>query len=234
MDVLHARLRSVLTHLSRVIADSTPSQEAIESVLTAANQVHYLIVLLVDVFPGMDQNLPLVETVIHCLENIVMTNQPHNFGLPVVTFRSGERGRPRLVVPQTVLEYLIGNRFSVRQAALLLQVSASTVRRCMSQYGITVRSTYSCMSDIELDNLVTRLQQQHPNSGYRLIRGHLAAMGYRVQEVRITDSLRRVDPVGVASRWFQGIHRRTYSVPNPNALWHIDGNHKLIRYSLIM
>lgn len=231
MDVLHVRLRSLLTHFSRVIDDSTPSQEVIESLLTTANQVHHLIALLVDVIPGMDQNLPLVETVIHCLENIVsmMADQSHNFGLPVVTFRSGERGRPRLVVPQTVLEYLIGNRFSVRQAALLLQVSASTVRRYMSLYGITVRSTYSCISDTELDSLVTRLQQRHPNSGNRLIRGHLAAMGYRVQEIRITDSLRRVDPVGVASRWFQGIRRRTYSVPNPNALWHIDGNHKLIR-----
>lgn len=26
------------------------------------------------------------------------------------------------------------------------------------------------------------------------------------------------------------LRRRQYSVPGPNALWHIDGNHKLIRY----
>ncbi len=71
-----------------------------------------------------------------------------------------------MVVPQTVLEYLIGNRFSVRQVAVLLQVSTSTVTRSMSQYGITVCSTYTCMSDNELDTVVARLQQQHPNSGY--------------------------------------------------------------------
>ena len=30
------------------------------------------------------------------------------------------------------------------------------------------------------------------------------------------------------------IFRRTYSVPGPNALWHIDGNHKMIRWHLVV
>ena len=30
------------------------------------------------------------------------------------------------------------------------------------------------------------------------------------------------------------IYRRKYSVPCPNALWHIDGNHKLIRYRFVV
>ena len=32
----------------------------------------------------------------------------------------------------------------------------------------------------------------------------------------------------------QPIYRRTYSVDGPNALWHLDGNHKLIRYRLVI
>ena len=30
------------------------------------------------------------------------------------------------------------------------------------------------------------------------------------------------------------IYRRVYSVPGPNYLWHIDGNHKLIKYRIVI
>ena len=46
----------------------------------------------------------------------------------------------------------------------------------------------------------------------------------------MADSLIRVDEAAVAMRWCRAIHRRVYQVAGPNALWHIDGNHKLIRY----
>lgn len=45
------------------------------------------------------------------------------------------------------------------------------------------------------------------------------------------DSIKRVNPEGVTMRRLsiQTAKRRQYSVPAPNHLWHIDGNHKLIR-----
>ena len=39
---------------------------------------------------------------------------------------------------------------------------------------------------------------------------------------------------GVALRHRQTLHRRHYSVPGPNSLWHIDGYHKLIRWKIII
>ena len=60
------------------------------------------------------------------------------------------------------------------------------------------------------------------------IGGYLVAMGYGIHESRIHDSLRRVDPVGITNRWIHGICRRPYSVPSPNALWHMDGNHNVV------
>lgn len=42
--------------------------------------------------------------------------------------------------------------------------------------------------------------------------------------------LRRLDPVGTALRWRRTICLRKYTVRCPNALWHIDGNHKMIRW----
>lgn len=41
--------------------------------------------------------------------------------------------------------------------------------------------------------------------------------------------MQRVDPQGVAVRWLRLTPRRQYNVSGPLALWHIDGNHKLIR-----
>lgn len=57
---------------------------------------------------------------------------------------------------------------------------------------------------------------------------NLLFLGQRVQEC-----MRRVDPQGVLMRSLQlnPRRRRKYSVPAPNSLWHIDGNHKLIRYA---
>ncbi|KAJ8348991.1 hypothetical protein SKAU_G00275800 [Synaphobranchus kaupii] len=46
----------------------------------------------------------------------------------------------------------------------------------------------------------------------------------------------RVDPEGVRLRTLsmRTIRRRQYSVPAPNAMWHIDGNHKLIRWRFVV
>ena len=47
--------------------------------------------------------------------------------------------------------------------------------------------------------------------------------------------MRRVDLEGVVYRrmTLHPVHRRKYSVPAPNSLWHIDGYHKLIRYQTV-
>ena len=49
-------------------------------------------------------------------------------------------------------------------------------------------------------------------------------------------SLERVDPVGVAGPWSQHrcVLRRVYSVPYPNAVWHIDSNLRLVRWGFVV
>lgn len=44
----------------------------------------------------------------------------------------------------------------------------------------------------------------------------------------------RVDPINVCMRRMRVIQRRSYSVPGPNALWHIDGHHSLIRWRIVV
>ena len=53
-----------------------------------------------------------------------------------------------------------------------------------------------------------------------------------MQQTRIRQSMRRVDPEGTLLRPLEmkTICRRKYSVAGPLSLWHIDGNHKFIRF----
>ena len=73
-------------------------------------------------------------------------------------------------------------------------------------------------------------QRMNPMIGIRLTKGFLVAKGYKVQLHRIRESLMRTDPIGLVERRTQTVVRRRYQVHGPLSLWHIDGNHKLIRY----
>lgn len=96
-------------------------------------------------------------------------------------------------------------------------------------FGIQLRRRYSEISDADLDARVEELTRDNQFLGQRIVQGMLTSEGVHVQRQRVADSLIRVNEAGVAMRWCRAIHRRVYRVSGPNALWHIDGNHKLIR-----
>ena len=144
-------------------------------------------------------------------------------------FHDGTVGRPRYDVSISALECLIYSGFTVPQIAEVLRLSVRTVRRRMSEYGISIRTTYTTVSDQELDSVVRAIQREFGLCGNRQMQGHLRAQGLRVQQSRVRESQRRVDPGGVIMRRLSSVHRRVYRVNGPRALWHIDGNHKLIR-----
>lgn len=77
----------------------------------------------------------------------------------------GERGRPKLVVSKDYLQDLIEMDLSVRCISKLLGVSVKTVRRRMQQWGLSIRESYSQMTDDELDNLVSAIKADSPNLG---------------------------------------------------------------------
>ncbi|KAI6035205.1 hypothetical protein F5J12DRAFT_684708, partial [Pisolithus orientalis] len=73
-----------------------------------------------------------------------------------------------------------------------------------------------------------------PESGFCYLLGHLRHHGIRVQQKRIWQSLSRVDRLGQRLREHRVIKRRVYRVKRSNALWHIDGHHKLIRWGFVV
>ena len=138
-------------------------------------------------------------------------------------------GRPTLFVSEEQLTFLVESNFTVPQIASILGVSVRTIRRRMTDYGLSIRMQYALLSEQELDSIVSEIQNQFPMRGNRQMQDHLLSRGYRVQQVRIRESQRRVDPNGSAIRRLHILNRRKYSVPAPLSLYHIDGNHKLIR-----
>ena len=67
----------------------------------------------------------------------------------------------------------------------------------------------------------------------QMMTGYLRASGLQIQRHRIRQSLKRVEQLGSAERWSRAVTRRTYNVPTPNSLWHLDSHMKLVRYAYI-
>ena len=99
----------------------------------------------------------------------------------------------------------------------------------MSFFNLSVHQTYTCISDDDLDAVIMEVQEKFPNWGNRLMYGYLITSRIRVPFHRVRESQRRVDPEGSFMRKLRYLNRRQYMVPGPQWLWHIDGNHKLIR-----
>lgn len=76
-----------------------------------------------------------------------------------------------------------------------------------------------------------------PSIGERMIRGFITSQNLKVPRERVRQAIRRVDPDGLKERTgllTHRIRRRIYSVPHPHFMWHIDGNHKLIRWHMVI
>lgn len=140
-------------------------------------------------------------------------------------------GAPRFKINATFLRYLrVHCGFKLKKIASMLHVSVSTVKRRLHDYGISTQSAISTISDAELDIKVQQLIRRNQRIGARAVKVRLQKiLDVKVQRSRVQESLRRVDPVGVALRCTKAIIRRNYSVAGPNSVWHIDSNLKLNR-----
>lgn len=144
------------------------------------------------------------------------------------------KGRPFFNIPEETLSYYIDNKFTIKQISEILCVSQRTIANKMRYYGLSIRQSYTQMADEELDAEVKKKVTLFPTVGYRTVKAHLWSDGVKVTDKQIQNSMRRVDPLGVILRNLflttYRIRRRSYNVPAPMSLWHVDTNHKLIRY----
>ena len=130
------------------------------------------------------------------------------------------------------IEFLRGLRFSFTEIARLIGISRATLYRRLNEAGVSHCCSYTDISDSDLDSVVERIKITHPNDGECLMSGHLTQRGIIVPRARLRASIHRVDPENTALRRSIAIRRRVYYVEGPNALWHIDTHHKLIRWKI--
>ena len=174
--------------------------------------------------------IDLVRTALSIVRNLLESSERQmEIGYHAPITEEERSGRPRFHIPRNQLAYLLEKQFSVPQIANILQVSVRTVRRRMTEYDLSVHALYSDLTDQELEWIIRDIQSHFPTCGNRQMMGHLLTRGIRIQQYRVREMQRQVDPAGSVMRQLRTINRRQYQVNGPRALWHIDGNHKLIR-----
>ena len=115
----------------------------------------------------------------------------------------------------------------------MIGISRKTLYRRLEEYNIPSRD-YSPLTSNELDEIVKSIKRDFPNDGEVMLQGHVLRLGFKIQRAALRESIHRVDHDRTVSRRSRAIKRRVYSVPHPNAIWHLDGNHKLIRWRLVI
>lgn len=142
-------------------------------------------------------------------------------------------GRPAKVISKERLEGLLRLKVPVSRIAADLQVSRQTVYKAMTEYNLIQQSRYTNISETDIRHAVSSIKGRHPNAGEVMLEGQFRAEGIHVQRSKVRKAIHDLDP-SVTSRKRPAIQRRVYSVPYPNYLWHLDGNHKLIRWRFVV
>ena len=139
--------------------------------------------------------------------------------------------RPHKEVDMDEVKHLLAFDFHLDEIAATLDVRRSTLYRRLKVSGI---EKYSDISDADLDCTIRSIKEEHPNDGEVLMQAHLLRVGIHVQRRRLRLSIHQVDPVNTSLRRATTVRRRVYHVDGPNCVWHLDGNHKLIRWRLVI
>ena len=150
-----------------------------------------------------------------------------------VIMPQGRRGRPSLVVNVEQVELFRSVGYTWLEVSNLLSVSRTTLWRRFRDLNIPT-SQYSDISDQDLDHIVQSIRESHPNVGLVMLQGYVVSHGITVQRHRLRSSVQRLNPAIGMARWQQVLSRRSYHVPGPNSLWHIDGHHSLIRWRFVI
>jgi hypothetical protein len=156
---------------------------------------------------------------------------------PIHLAHTGKRGRPRKNVNPKVLHeaFQKERRIPVNVLASILGINQKTLQTRIKEMNID--SGFSLITNDKLDELVREYHQENPAGGRSYIIGRLRAVhSLRIQRDRVIDSVNRIDRLGQGMRQHIGKkkERKRYDVPRPNALWHIDGHHKLIAWRIVI
>ena len=227
-EALLVGIETALTSILSNFDPATPLDMRDEVLLTLENVLQRVIVLQpllcveVSGFNQIVENIKVIVQELTAMEDEMQRDIRRSIG------------RPAIRITELELRNLLELHFSQAEIAKLFGCCARTIRRRILEYGLEGIIEYSTIDDQDLDDIVTNFVADFPCAGQKTLAGYLNSQGYHIQRWRIRESLLRVDPWGVERRTRNVLHRRQYQVKGPNSLWHIDGNHKLIRWRTVI
>lgn len=168
-DVLEAGIVTIAAEAEREITDD---------VLLQAEGLLEAVTVLSDHIPNGDGQI-LVSAIANIyiwLEDSKILHQPR-------------KGRPQIEISEHQLEALLSFHFSSATIAEMLQVSVSTIRRRILQYGLEQMTEYADLTDNELDEITAEFVHNSPNGGQKSYEGYLRGMGIHVRRSCIIEAL---------------------------------------------
>ncbi|XP_062621829.1 uncharacterized protein LOC134283391 [Saccostrea cucullata] len=187
--------------------------------------------------PDLQQSVKILLDYFSDARKFFQDIQPPQCSVPAIVngagevLHTGDVGRPTAFINIEQVIYLLNHGFKYTEVAKIFLIHRTTLwRRLKNEVDF---KRYTEIGDEELSTIIKNIKDEHPHSGVSIVIGHLRSNGITVQHRRVRRVLRALDPVNSALRWGMMTYRRVYSVPGPNALWHIDGHHKLIRWKMV-
>ena len=115
----------------------------------------------------------------------------------------------------------------------MLGLSRSTLYRRLDEFNIPMND-YADIPTDQLDEIIKDIKHNFPNDGEIMVQGHMLRLGLKVPRSSLRAAIHRVDHENTVTRSSSVINRRIYNAAHPNAVWHIDGMHKLIRWRFVV
>ena len=223
--------KTVLTNAAQNLENESISNDEVDSIIFKVDWVISALHRATYVYGVGDSVIELLQVARRFLAEL---NQEPCYGFQPLKMFTACKGRPRYEIPSEQLELFLNYGFSMKQMGEMIGVSSKTIYRRLKELGLSIRDNFTVIESGHLDSLIVGILTEFPNCGYKRMTGFLRARGLHLQQSKIREAMRRTDPEGVLVRSLQltTVARRSYNVHCPLQLWHLDGNHKLIRYKL--
>lgn len=157
----------------------------------------------------------------------------HSGTSTVVGTSRNNGGRPKYEIDEEQVMFLRSKHFTWKKIAQIFGICDRTLRRKRQEFAARAEN-FGDISETDLCEVIESIRFLTPNIGQSRLIGALRSRGFKIQRWRVRHCLRKVDPVGTALRGHVAIYRRKYNVPYPNFLWHLDGNHKVINWRMVV
>lgn len=190
---------------SQFIVDSLPNAEtpAVERAVRQLDSIRTILLGLHDPSSTPEEIAKLLTSVqtLQSPLQVYLDNPPPPRNTNVPLLNKNRPGRPQYILDLDRAHELhqLGNTWAAISTAM--GVSRQTMYTHMANHGrATARKQYSEISDNDLDEIVAEISLSHPFVGSAIVEGHLESRGVHVARLRVQDSLRRMDSMGVLVR----------------------------------